>query len=259
MIVLQSLAANIVPRRQLVIARHFSAGFIGHRNMSPSGTADSMFTRLPRSLWRSSACHAVACEGGWLNSFSDFVINHPGSTLPHPKSTVELGCGPLNWGDHALKTLPIAYSGRPKNLGIQGILITFRNQTKIQPNQAGKLFPSKVDLGCLKSSSSSCSTPTVFPRLFKPIQTYPRLPKAIQASNFSSHGHHLRCSRRHFFPHNIACYRQIPPNTAPSPPRPYFLRSAYATLQRSNALPFNAGSRLKFASPFPKIRYFSGE
>jgi hypothetical protein len=73
----------------------------------------------------------------------------------HPKSTVELGCEPLNWGENALRTLQMSALASSKPLGIQGILTTFWTQTEIQPNQARKLFPT-VDLGCLKSSSS-CS------------------------------------------------------------------------------------------------------
>jgi hypothetical protein len=84
--------------------------------------------------------------------------SHP-HEAPHldsgnPKSTVDLGCGPLNWGENALRTLQTTVLDRSKPLGIQGILTTFWTQTEIQPNQARKLFPT-LDLGCLQSSSSS--------------------------------------------------------------------------------------------------------
>jgi hypothetical protein len=85
----------------------------------------------------------------------------------HPKSTVELGYKPLNWGENTLRSLPMTVSGRPKPLGILGVLTPFRSQTEIQPNQAGKFLSSTIDLGCLPSSSLSFSLSIVPPSVGK--------------------------------------------------------------------------------------------
>jgi hypothetical protein len=65
----------------------------------------------------------------------------------HPKSTVDLGRQPLIWGDHALFHLPNPKPACPKIIETLGVFSASRNQTEIQPNQAGKIFPT-VDLGC---------------------------------------------------------------------------------------------------------------
>jgi hypothetical protein len=72
----------------------------------------------------------------------------------HPKSTIDLGCQRLIWGDHALFRLPNTEPTCLKPPEILGNSRVSRNQTEIKPNQAKKLFPT-VDLGCLESSSSS--------------------------------------------------------------------------------------------------------
>jgi hypothetical protein len=72
----------------------------------------------------------------------------------HPKSTVDLGLPALIWGDDTLFRLLNTESACPKPTETLGIFSVSRNQTEIQPNQAGKLF-STVDLGCLQSFSAS--------------------------------------------------------------------------------------------------------
>jgi hypothetical protein len=66
-----------------------------------------------------------AKAGGGKNLFRP-ESPHPKSTLSHPKSTVELGYKPLNWGENALRTRQIVCSGRSKPLEIPG---HFRGQT----------------------------------------------------------------------------------------------------------------------------------
>jgi hypothetical protein len=111
--------------------------------------------RLDTNRGRKSAVCPI-CRICLIHSPSDLHFHsefpNPNSTLRHPKSTVELGYKPLNWGENTLRTPLTTILARSKPLRMQAISASFRNQTEIKPNQAGKFFPT-VDLGCLKSSS----------------------------------------------------------------------------------------------------------
>jgi hypothetical protein len=196
MIVLQSTASALAKPCSSKIARHFSAGLNDLVELSPLGTTE-LIHPICLIQWL-SALHLRAFMPGWSFAkagapWHERGKNHPKSTCPHPKSTVDLGFQKLIWGDNALSCCQIAACARRKTRQTPKICPPVRKQTEDKPLQAKKIISEKVDLGCAKQAAVNRHTPplpekagatlrenhSAARKLPKAIVGYHRLPKAL--------------------------------------------------------------------------------